>query len=260
MSANAVELVAADLRTAEQTRRPIPPPTASRGLSGLDEAYLVQQVNVRRRVAGGERIIGHKVGLTSEAMQRQLGVDQPDFGILTDAMLITDGGRLDLDTLIAPRLEAEFAFTIGEPPPAAAGIEDVRRSIAEVALAIEVIDSRVADWRIGLLDTVADNASSARFVVGPGVAASEELLVGLPQVFVELKRDGATVASGPGSAVLGDPVQALIWLVGTLARFGGALHPGDIVMAGAVHASLDVVPSRTWSVTAPGFEDVELQS
>lgn len=237
------------LRRAEADGKPIAPLTEL--CPGLDlvSAYVVQDANTRLRLASGERLAGRKVGLTSLPMQRQLGVDEPDFGVLFESMLIPDGGAVVTDGLIAPRAEAEIAFRLGRR---LAGpdvtLAEVRAAVAQVVLAVEVIDSRIADWRIKLADSVADNASSARVVVGPAVDATEELLAGLADEAVELHVDGVLAAEGRGAEVLGDPLQAVVWLARTLHTYGAGLEAGELVLAGAVHASLPLTPGTTLSV------------
>jgi len=255
-----VSAIADDLRTAERTRVPIPPPTEARSGLTIDEAYAVQTANIALRIEGGEVAVGHKVGLTSEAMQRQLGVDQPDFGVITDAMVIADGRSLAVDELIAPRLEAEFAFLIGDPPPRDPTIDQVRASISAVATALEVIDSRVVDWRITLADTIADNASSARIVVGPWVPATPELLEAVIGTELALTRDGEIVAAGTGAAVLGDPVVALHWLARAIGGYGEQLAAGDVVLAGAVAASVALEPGHDWAAAADALGSVRMTS
>jgi 2-keto-4-pentenoate hydratase len=160
--------LADELAHAEATRRPVPPLTARHPDLTVDDAYAVQEVNTRRRLAAGEWLVGRKVGLTSLAMQRQLGVDEPDFGALLSTMVLADGGAVPLDRLVAPRIEAEIAVRLGTDLAGGdVDLDAARRAVSEVMLAFEVIDSRIADWQISLVDTIADNASSARVVVGP---------------------------------------------------------------------------------------------
>ncbi|MGJ0203424.1 fumarylacetoacetate hydrolase family protein [Leucobacter sp. gxy201] len=264
------EELAAALRRAETTGEPIEQPSAaSPGIAGsgpgsgleLDDAYRVQQLGIARRVARGERVVGRKVGLTSLAMQRQLGVDSPDFGVVTDAMVLDVAGALPLRELISPKLEPEFAFRIDRALPASPTVDEVRDAIGAVALSIEIIDSRVRDWRIGLVDTVADNASSARIVVGAWREASPELLRQLLETEIVMTRDGERVASGPGSAVLGDPVVALHWLAEAVGRYGQAFAPGEVVLAGAVTGAVAVTTAdigSIWRAEAAGFAPVSL--
>lgn len=235
----------------------MPPSTLRPGLTLL-EAYDVQRINLARRVAEGEHPVGHKVGLTSKAMQDQLGVDQPDYGVITDAMVIVDGGVLELQELVAPRVEAEFAFRIGHSLPANPTVEELGHAIDGVSLALEIIDSRVADWKITLADTVADNASSARIVYGAFAPANRGLLRDLPATTITLRRDAEAVSSGPGSAVLGDPLMSLHWLATAIGAHGDHFSAGDIVLAGAVAAAAPLEGSATWEAHATGLAAVTL--
>jgi 2-keto-4-pentenoate hydratase len=246
--------VAAGLRQAELTRIPVPPPSALMPGMTVDDAYRIQGLNLQARFAAGERPVGHKVGLTSKAMQMQLGVDQPDFGVITDQMVIPNGGTIDVGGLVAPRLEAEFAFQIARDVAPSPSLDELRSAIGGVAVAIEIIDSRVADWKITLVDTVADNASSARIVCGTFLPATSELLAALPGLSISLSQDGAERTSGLGSAVLGDPVVALHWLATAIGAFDDGFAEGDIVLAGAVAAALPLVGDATWAVAADGFD------
>ncbi len=196
-------------------------------------AYAVQAINTRFWEARGRRIVGRKAGLTSEAVQKQLGVDQPDFGVLFDDMRVADGGRLDPARCIQARAEAEIAFVLGADLPCPASTPaEVAAAVATVHAAIEIVDSRIADWRITFADTVADNGSSAFFVL-----ADE----GLPLAGLDLEGavmtmtvNGQVASTGIGSAALGNPLNAAAWLARTLAGAGEPLKAGDILLAGAL--------------------------
>lgn len=255
-----LQRLADDLHRAEVDRAPIVAPSTVAADLTVDDAYAVQRANIERRLADGERMIGRKVGLTSRAMQEQLGVDSPDFGVVTDAMVVVDGEELELSELIAPRVEAELAFRIGRDLTPSPTRRDLVAALDGVAVALEVIDSRVADWRISLVDTIADNASSARIVTGPFAPATPSLVASLPDLIVTLTRDHDVVASGPGSAVLGDPVESLLRLAEEIGAYGESFAAGDIVLAGAVAKAVDLVPSATWAATAPGFRPVSFRT
>ena len=242
------------LAHAESTRVPIAPLSQLRPGLTVDEAYEVQQINVAKKLAGGARIIGRKVGLTSKAMQEQLKVDQPDYGAITNDMLVSAPTTVDVSVLISSRVEGEFAFRTGARIPAGIYTRDqLRELIDQVYVSMEIIDSRIADWKIGLVDTIADNASSARLVVGQGVPATAELLDALPDTTLELVKDGEPLAAGPGSAVLGDPLLGALWVVNRLGELGEDIEAGEIILAGAVHASVPLTPGSTWTVQAHGF-------
>lgn len=256
---NQMDQLADELWEARMTRTPIPQPSAGAYTSlDVDAAYGVQTRNVQRRIETGEIVIGHKIGLTSLAMQRQLGVDQPDFGAITDEMVTPNGGEINVHDLIAPRIEAEYAFRIGRELSTSPTIDEIRAAIDAVAVSVEIIDSRVSDWKIGLVDTIADNASSASIVVGPWLPATPERLAAIIDTNVTLEKDGATVCEGPGAAVLGDPLIALHWLATAIGRYGHVLTPGETVLAGAVAAAVPLTSGSHWRVHAPGFEPATL--
>ena len=227
---------------------------------GLDEAYEVQWTNIRARQDVGARIVGHKVGLTSVAMREQMGVSEPDSGVLLEDMAILDGGVLRTGDLLVPRVETEFGFRLGHD--LAGGEIDLARArsaVSEIFLALEIIDSRFGAWDLTVIDSIADNASSARFVVGSPVSAPVRW--DLRDTSVSLRIDGAERAQGVGGAVMGDPVRALVWLAHRLHRCGRRLHAGDLVLAGSVHASVALRPGQhieAWSPPWPpvGFRTV----
>jgi 2-keto-4-pentenoate hydratase len=255
-----VAAVADALRAAESTRVPVGPPSASHPELDVAAAYAIQGRNVARRLARGERIVGRKIGLTSEAMQRQLGVDQPDYGVIFDTMVVENGGRLETDMLIAPRVEAEFAFLIGGHLPPSPTLEELTRAVVGVAVALEIIDSRIADWKIGLVDTIADNASSAGIACGEFLPILGERLASLPEAVISLSRDGVEVESGPGAAVLGDPLLSLHWLAMAIGEYGDCFSNGEIVLAGAVAAAIPLVAGSNFTASADGFPSVTIDS
>jgi 2-oxopent-4-enoate/cis-2-oxohex-4-enoate hydratase len=227
-----IERVADALWQAECTRTAIDRPSDD-GLVSVDDAYAIQQHNVARRVAAGERLVGRKVGITSKAVMDWLGVDQPDFGALLHTMAVDDGGSCKAADLIAPRVEGEVAFVLGRDltDPRTTSVEVVDAT-AWIAASIEIIDSRVRDWKIKLADTIADNASSARFVVSSRPASLRGL--DLPLVGCALRKNGRVASSGAGAACLGNPVNAVAWLARALAARGTPLRAGDIVLSGAL--------------------------
>ncbi|WP_198588583.1 2-keto-4-pentenoate hydratase [Geodermatophilus chilensis] len=252
-----VQWLADELAAAAAQARPVAPLTARAPGLDLTGAYAVQRALVRRWTDAGDRVVGHKVGLTSAAMQQQLGVDQPDSGVLLDRMVRTDGAILDAGRLIAPRVEAELALVLGADVPAGATRDQAAAAIASVAVAVEVIDSRIADWRIAVEDTVADNASSAYAVVGWPVPVED---VGdLRTVGLVLHRNGDVAATGAGAAVLGDPVLALTWLARRLAEPGKRLQAGQVVLPGAVHAAVPLAAGDVVTATGSGLGSVSLR-
>ncbi len=196
-------------------------------------AYAVQTINTRFWEAQGRRIVGRKAGLTAKAVQVQLGVDQPDFGVLFDDMRVDDGGRLDPAKCLQPKAEAEIAFVLGADLPGADTTpEQVAAAVATVHAAIEIVDSRIADWKITFADTVADNGSSAFFVLAQDGKPLEGLDIWTAGMVMQI--NGATASLGVGAAALGHPLNAAAWLARTLAARGEPLKAGDILLAGAL--------------------------
>ena len=213
------------------------------GLEPTDAAgaYAVQALNTRIWQEAGRVIVGRKVGLTARAVQAQLGVDQPDFGVLFDDMRIADGGVLRASTVLQPKAEAEIALVLGRGIDAVdATVADVAAAVAEVVAAIEIVDSRIADWKITFADTVADNGSSAFFVLGEGGKPLDGL--DLYSCGMVLELNGAIASLGAGAACLGHPLEAAAWLARTLAAAGEPLHAGDIVLTGALGPMVALTP------------------
>ncbi|UXA19343.1 2-keto-4-pentenoate hydratase [Mycobacterium sp. SMC-4] len=224
---------AADLLYAAQIQvAPIPPLIQTCPELAVAEAYWIQRRNMARRIEAGAALRGHKIGLTSAPMQQLLGVDEPDFGFILDDMILADRSRVPVATFCAPRVEPEVAFLLGAPlrgPGVTAA--DVMAATEAVAPALEIVDSRIADWRITLADTIADNASSGAVVLGQWVPIDHAPR--LPDTTAILAVNGATVDSGAGAAVMGDPAAAVAWLANALARYDTAIDAGRFVMSGS---------------------------
>ncbi|MCX5495533.1 fumarylacetoacetate hydrolase family protein [Kaistia dalseonensis] len=221
----------------------------------VSAAYAVQNEVNRRRSDAGERIVGRKIGLTSKAVQKQLGVDSPDFGTLFAAMAIGDGAEISLGGLIQPKVEAEIAFILGRDLTFERNTTaDILRAVDYAVAAIEVVDSRIARWDIRLLDTVADNGSSARFVLG-----TRPLSLGAVDLFnctMSLDRAGQEVSKGAGAACLGNPVNAACWLADMMVAIGTPLRAGDVVMTGALGPMAVVTEPGTYTANIEGFGSV----
>lgn len=206
-----------------------------------DGAYAVQTINTRLWEAEGRRIVGRKAGLTAKAVQTQLGVDQPDFGVLFADMRIADGGKLDPAQTLQPKAEAEIAFILGaDLPDPETTLEQVAAAIRSVHAAIEIVDSRIADWKITFADTVADNGSSAFFVLAETGLPLEGL--DLEGAAMEMEVGGRVASTGVGAAALGNPLNAAAWLAQTLAKRGEPLKAGDILLAGALGPMVALTP------------------
>ncbi|GGJ64476.1 2-keto-4-pentenoate hydratase [Sphingopyxis bauzanensis] len=200
---------------------------------GVDAAYAVQEVNTRHYVDSGRRLVGRKIGLTSLAVQRQLGVDQPDYGMLFADMDVPEGIPVSLDQVIQPKVEAEIAIVIGRdlPHPDLTTAEMIR-AVEYVVPAIEIVDSRVANWDIRIWDTVADNASSGLFVLGAVPRKLDGLDLRECGMVMEIK--GEPISVGAGIACLGSPITASLWLARVMARVGRPLLEGDVILSGAL--------------------------
>ena len=200
---------------------------------GPEAAYAVQEMNTERWLKEGRRLVGRKIGLTSAAVQKQLGVDQPDYGMLFADMSVDEAAEIEVGRLIQPKAEAEIAFVLNAdlPHPDTTAAE-MMRAIDFVVAAIEIVDSRVADWNISFLDTVADNGSSGLFVLGsqPAKLADVDLL----SAGMVMERRGQPVSTGAGRACLGSPISAATWLARTMARAGRPLQAGDTILSGAL--------------------------
>jgi 2-keto-4-pentenoate hydratase len=230
------EIVAA-LDAAERNRQPIPPLTSTWPELTPEAAYAVQSTWLEQKRARGGRLVGRKVGLTSHAMQQQLGVNEPDFGFLLADMLLPSATELQRSELLQPRVEPEIAFWLSADlrgPGITA--DDVLKATRGVSAALEIVDSRIADWRITLADTIADNGSSARAVISERVVPVSEL--DLANEKVRLFRNDELVGEGRGADVLGHPAEAVAWLANRLSGFGQGLHAGDVVLPGAMCASV----------------------
>ena len=213
------------------------------GLDPVDVAgaYAVQTINTRFWEAQGRRIVGRKAGLTAKAVQQQLGVDQPDFGVLFEDIRVADGGTLDPSRALQPKAEAEIAFVLAaDLPDAATTPEQVAAAVGTVHAAIEIVDSRIADWKITFADTVADNGSSAFFVLAEAGKPLPGLDIWSAGMVMEI--NGEIVSLGAGAAALGHPLNAAAWLARTLAARGEPLRAGDVLLAGALGPMVAMKP------------------
>jgi 2-keto-4-pentenoate hydratase len=236
-----LENLADRLWEAEVRRTPIAPLSADRPDLDADKAYRVQDHNVQRRVAAGRRVLGRKVGLTSREVQEHLGIREPTRGVLLDDMFVDQDDEIAHELLIQPRIEAEIAFRMARDL-AGPGVTTTAAltAIDGVLPALEVNDSRIADWRLALVDTIADNASSSRVVLGSRVVAVDGLDLRLLGMLFQ--RNGVPIDSGAGAAVLGHPARCVAWLANALGARGSGLRAGDVVLSGALHRMVPVRP------------------
>lgn len=240
-----LEQLAAELWDAEQLRLPIDPLSAKEPGLTVQDAYAIQTLNVERKLAAGRRRVGSKVGLSAKAMQQLLGVHEPDFGVLLDDMVVEEGDDIRVSDLLQPRIEAEIGFVL-EKDLAGPGVTTAAalQAIAGAMPSLEIVDSRVRDWKITLVDTVADNASCGRVVFGGRITKLDGLDLRL--LGMVLSRDGEVLETGAGAAVLGNPARCVAWLANTFGAFGASLHAGDLVIPGALHRMVPVAAGQTF--------------
>ncbi|PKV81780.1 2-keto-4-pentenoate hydratase [Nocardia fluminea] len=249
--------LAAELARAELDRVAVSP-IADR-YPGIDvvDAYEVQLLNIRRRLDDGGKVVGHKVGLSSKAMQQMMGVDEPDYGHLLADMEVFEDVPVDTSKFLLPRVEVEVGFILGADLPGEDCTEaDVLAATVAYAPSIELIDSRITDWKIGLTDTISDNASSAGWVLGTARVAPAD--IDITAIDAVLTRNGEVIAEGRSDAVLGDPVIAVAWLARKVAGFGVRLKAGDIVLPGSCTRAIDARPGDAFHAEFSGLGSVRL--
>jgi len=239
LSQQTIESISRDLYSAERDRRTLRPITETYPEIDIDTAYKIQLGLVQLKDADGEKIVGKKIGLTSKAMQKMLNVDQPDYGHIFDNMVLQDGVVFRVAELIQPKIEPEIAFILDREikGPGVTPMQ-VLAATRFVVPALEIIDSRIEGWRIKLCDTIADNASSARVVLGSSPKRVDER--DLKLVGMILEKNGDIVQTGAGGAVLGHPAVAVAWLANAVGQFGVSLNAGDIIMPGSLCGAVDV--------------------
>ena len=253
---DAVTDYAARLRDA-YSGQPIPPISGELPGADIAFAYAVQAANTAHWLSRGRVAVGAKIGLTARSVQTQLGVDQPDFGTLFADMAINDGDIVAPGRLLQPKVEAEIAFVLARPIDVARLTSaELIDAVAYALPAIEIVDSRIADWKIGIVDTIADNASSGLFVLGTRPVALDDLDLRLCGMVLE--KNGDPVSFGAGAACLGNPLHALGWLAKTMAGLGQPLREGDVVLAGALGPMATVMPGDAVEARIEGLGSVRV--
>ncbi|WP_017586033.1 2-keto-4-pentenoate hydratase [Nocardiopsis ganjiahuensis] len=246
------------LYRARATREPVEPFTDADPALGTAEGYEIQRELVSMLLADGEEIVGYKVGLTSVPAREQMGVDSPDHGPVLASAVLSDGATVPLDRFVEPRIEAEIAFRIGSRLQGpGVTLEQARAAIARAHAGLEIVDSRIAGWRIRSADTIADLASTAAVAVsGHGVAvdALEPRLVEMV-----LTRNGEVVGTGTGAEALGDPVAVVAWLANELGEHGAALEPGHLVMTGSLHGAVPMADGDVFTAEFDGLGSITLK-
>ncbi|MFT4085769.1 MAG: 2-keto-4-pentenoate hydratase [Gordonia sp. (in: high G+C Gram-positive bacteria)] len=249
--------IAADLAAAERDASPVDPPTLAHPELDVVDAYEIALINIRRRLAAGAVVAGHKVGLASEAMQQMMGVDEPDYGHLLADMQYFESTPITTSALCYPRVEVEVGFILGDDlPPDGCTHDDVVAAIESVAPSIELIDSRIRDWKITLCDTIADNASSCGWILGEQRVPLADIDTG--DIDAVLYRNGEIAAEGNSSAVLGHPLHAVSWLANRVGSFGVRLRRGDVILPGTATRAIDIAPGDHFVAEFDGLGSVTL--
>lgn len=247
-----IDGLAEELFRALTTRHTVPSLRKRHPELTIDDAYAISLALLDRRVRCGEIVIGKKIGLTSKAVQEMLKVEQPDFGFLTDRMSLADGAVISVSTLIAPRAEAEIAFILGEslkgPGVTPAQVEAATEAVAPC---FEIVDSRIANWDIGIVDTVADNASCGVFVLGHERVNPRG--IDLAKVHCRMRKNGAPLSEGFGSAVQGSPLASVAWLANTLGQHGVTLDRGDVILSGSLVPLAPAAAGDSFEMTLEGI-------
>lgn len=246
------------LLEAEETKKSLQPLTDDIQQLSVDEAYQIQMENIDVKLAQGEKIVGKKIGLTSLAMQKALGVDQPDYGHLLSSMDVTmQKSDIPMDQLFEPKIEGEIAFVLKHDLRGPNVTEaDVVAATDFIIPALEIVDSRIENWRIKLEDTIADNASSAQFVLGEGRYAVDS--VKLKEMEMKLYKNNKLINKGYGADVLGNPITCVAWLANKLSDYGVHLKAGEVILSGALSAAIPVEKGDSFKAEFSGLESVEV--
>lgn len=255
-----IQKLAKQLRDAYENRTACTPLRNVIGVEDLETAYAIQTVNNDLLIEKGARVTGRKVGLTSKAVQEQLGVDQPDFGILLDTMEVLNGDSISVTELMQPKVEAEIAFVLAKDlPNRKISTVELINSIDYALVAIEIVGSRIENWNIKITDTIADNASASHYVLGHRpVKLSDFDVVGCGMIMEKVTHFSAQVSSGNGSACLGSPINAMLWLANKMAELGTPLKAGEVILSGALGEMANVEAGDTFRATIEGLGSVSI--
>lgn len=249
--------VARKLAEAEQRCRPVDPLAVDHPAIEVCDAYEIQLINIRRRIEAGAQLVGYKVGLTAKVMQEMIGVDEPDFGHLLEEMRLEEDRPADASRFCAARVEAEIAFVLGaDLEGGECTVEAVLEATEFVAPSIELIDTRIKDWRIGVCDTIADNASSAGFAIGAARVSPQN--IDLEGIEASLLVNGEKVATGRSDAVMGHPARAVAWFADQVRQLGIELKAGDVILPGSCTKAIDIHPGDEFVADFTGLGGVRV--
>ena len=257
MTKKTINQLAKQLREAYATRTACSPLRDIIGMEDLASAYAIQEVNNSLLIKAGARVVGRKIGLTSKAVQAQLGVDQPDFGILLNTMEVLNNDSISVKELMQPKAEAEIAFVLAKDlPPHELSMHELISSIDYALASIEIVGSRIENWNIKITDTIADNASASHFVVGHQPVKLEN--VDLINCKMQMTKNGKIVSAGSGAACLGSPLNATLWLVNTMAKLGTPLKAGEVILSGALGPMASVEAGDRFEASFTGLGSVSV--
>ncbi|SEG81277.1 2-keto-4-pentenoate hydratase [Thermomonospora echinospora] len=252
MRTSEIREAAAALLDAHRSGTPIPPLSMTYPSATIADAYRIQQEQVRFWTEAGDRVRGHKIGLVSAVIQRQMGVHEPDYGHLTASMFHPEHRPIPAGAFLQPRIEPEIAFVLGAPLRGpGVTVDDAGRAVRYLLPALEIVDSRIRDWKITIVDTIADNASSGAAILGSTPIDPAE--VDLPSVSCALLRNGTVIETGTGAAVLGTPFNALAWLANAIGALGVSLEPGQVVLSGSITRAIAIAPGDSIMAEFPGI-------
>lgn len=245
------------LRVAYENRTPCSPLREQIGVNDVELAYQIQAINNQILIQNGANITGHKIGLTSKAVQEQLGVDQPDFGMLLDTMEVLNGGTIQMSELMQPKVEAEIAFVLGKDlPNRPVSTVELINAIDYALAAIEIVGSRIKDWNIKITDTIADNASASHYVLGhkPTKLSDFDVI----NCHMSMTKNGSLASEGKGAACLGSPINATLWLADKMAEIGTPLKAGQVILSGALGKMTTVQAGDTIEASIDGLSSVSV--
>lgn len=252
-----INQLASQLREASQSGKTCPPLRDIIGVEDLQTAYAIQNQNIQQRVSGGAQIVGCKIGLTSKAVQKQLGVDQPDFGRLLNTMEVLNGDTVPFSELMQPKAEAEIAFVLSKDLDSAnITTTDVLSAIDYALVSIEIVGSRIENWNIKITDTIADNASASHYVLGHKPVRLENL--DLLNCKMQMYKNGELASEGVGAACLGSPINATLWLAKTMVELGQPLRAGQVVLSGALGPMVGVEAGDEVRAVIEGLGEVRV--
>ncbi|MFI6901755.1 2-keto-4-pentenoate hydratase [Nonomuraea sp. NPDC050394] len=255
MRPSEVREAAAALRGAYRSGTPIPPLSITYPGATISDAYRIQQEQVRSWTEAGDEVRGHKIGLVSAAIRRQMGVHEPDYGHLTASMFHPEHQPIPARGFIQPRIEPEIAFVLDAPLRGpGVTVDDACGAVRYLLAALEIVDSRIRDWKISIVDTIADNASSGAAILGS--TPIDPAHVDLRSANCALTRNGVVTETGTGAAVLGTPFKALAWLANAIGAQGVSLEPGQVVLSGSITRAITIAPGDSITADFPGIGQV----